>query len=56
MDQKSELILDVEDLSAPQGDGQDLLPAIKRVEEKVGVTVERVIVNGAYGSGGNRAA
>ena len=56
MDQKSELILDVEDLSAPLGDGQDLLPAIKRVEENVGVTVERVIVDGAYGSGGNRAA
>ncbi len=56
MDQKSELILDVEDLSAPLGDGQDLLPAIKRVEENVGVTVERIIVDGAYGSGGNRAA
>ncbi|MCX6056504.1 MAG: transposase [Chloroflexi bacterium] len=56
LDQKSELILDVEDLSAPLGDGQDLLPAIKRVEEKVGVTVERIIVDGAYGSGGNRAA
>ena len=55
MDQASELILDIEDLSAPLGDGQDLLPAIGRVEEHVGVTVERVIVDGAYGSGENRA-
>jgi len=55
MDQASELILDIEDLSAPLGDGQDLLPAIGRVEEQVGVTVERVIVDGAYGSGKNRA-
>jgi len=35
----------------PPGDGQDLLPAIERVEEHVGVTVERAIVDGAYGSG-----
>lgn len=56
MDQASELILDIEDLSAPLGDGQDLLPAIGRVEEHVGVTVERAIVDGAYGSGENRAA
>jgi hypothetical protein len=55
IDQASELILDIEDLSAPLGDGQDLLPAIGRVEEHVGVTVERVIVDGAYGSGENRA-
>jgi hypothetical protein len=55
-DQASELILDIEDLSAPLGDGQDLLPAIERVEEHVGVTVERAIVDGAYGSGKNRAA
>jgi len=55
MDQASELILDIEDLSAPLGDGQDLLPAIQRIEENVGVTVERAIVDGAYGSGKNRA-
>jgi hypothetical protein len=55
MDQASELILDIEDLSAPLGDGQDLLPAIARVEKNVGVSVERVIVDGAYGSGENRA-
>jgi transposase len=56
MDQASELILDIEDLAAPLGDGQDLLPAIERVEEHVGVTVVRAIVDGAYGSGENRAA
>jgi hypothetical protein len=55
MDQASELILDIEDLSAPLGDGQDLLPAIHRIEENVGVTVERAIADGAYGSGKNRA-
>jgi hypothetical protein len=55
MDQASELILDIEDLSAPLGDGQDLLPAIERIEENVGVTVERAIADGAYGSGKNRA-
>lgn len=55
MDQSSELILDVEDLSAPLGDGQDLLPAIHRIEKNVGVIVDRIIVDGAYGSGKNRA-
>ena len=55
MDQASELIVDIEDFSAPLGDGQDLLPAIGRVEKNVGVSVERVIVDGAYGSGENRA-
>jgi len=39
MDQASELILDIEDLAAPLGDGQDLLPAIERIEEHVGVTI-----------------
>lgn len=56
MDQASELILDIEDLPAPAGDGQDLMPAIERVEEHAGVTVERAIGDGAYGSGKNRAA
>ena len=56
MDQASELILDIEDMAAPLGDGQDLLPAIERVEKHVGVTVVRAIVDGAYGSGKNRAA
>jgi len=56
MDQASELILDIEDLPAPLGDGQALLPAIRRVEDQVGVSVERAIGDGAYGSGENRAA
>jgi transposase len=55
MDQASELILDIEDLAAPLGDGQDLLPAIQRIEENIGVSVERVLGDGAYGSGKNRA-
>jgi transposase len=54
-DQASELIVDIEDLAAPLGDGQDLLPAIARIEENVGVTIERVLGDGAYGSGQNRA-
>jgi hypothetical protein len=54
-DQASELIVDIEDLAAPLGDGQDLLPAITRIEENVGVTVERALGDGAYGSGQNRA-
>jgi hypothetical protein len=33
-----------------------LLPAIQRVEEHVGVTVERAVSDGAYGSGENPAA
>ena len=55
IDQASELILDIEDIPASMGDGQDLLPAIQRIEENVGVTVERAIADGAYGSGKNRA-
>jgi len=56
MDQASELILDIEDLAAPLGDGQDLLPGIERIEEHVGVVVKQAIGDGAYGSGENRAA
>ncbi len=55
-DQASELILDIADMPANLGDGQDLLPAIKRVEEKIGVIVARAIADSAYGSGENRAA
>jgi len=53
MDQASELILDIEDMSAPLGDGQDCYLQLSGVEEHVGVTVERAIVDGAYGSGKN---
>jgi hypothetical protein len=53
---ESELILDVADLAASSGDGQHLMPTVKRVEEHAGVTVERVIGDGAYPSGENLAA
>jgi len=56
VDAESELIVDVADVTASGGDGQHLLPAVQRVEEHIGVTVERVIGDGAYGSGENRAA
>jgi hypothetical protein len=55
-DQHSELILDIADVTASGSDGAHLLPIIKRVEAQTGVTVERVIGDGAYGSGKNRAA
>lgn len=55
-DQSSELILDIQDMKASGGDGGELLPTLARVEQQVGVTVERVIGDGAYGSGENRAA
>lgn len=55
-DVESELILDVMDLAATQGDGQALRPTVQRVEQKTGVTVERIIGDGAYPSGVNLAA
>jgi len=56
IDQASELILDLADLPASAGDGKALMPSIARVEDHVGVTVESVLGDGAYGSGENRAA
>lgn len=55
-DVDSELILDIKDVPAPGSDGAHLMPMIGRVETRAGVTVERVIADGAYGSGDNRAA
>ena len=55
-DQHSELILDIADVTASGSDGAHLLPIIKRVEAQTGITVERAIGDGAYGSGKNRAA
>jgi transposase len=52
----SELILDVAELAASSGDGQHLLPTVQRVEAQAGVTVERVIGDGAYPTGPNLAA
>ena len=51
----SELIVDLADMPASQGDGKELLPTVERVEEHAGVKVERVIADGAYGSGDNLA-
>jgi hypothetical protein len=56
IDQASELILDIADIPASDGDGNALMPSIARVEEHAGVTVECAIGDGAYGSGKNRAA
>ena len=56
IDQASELILDIADLPATDGDGKVLLPTIERVEEHVGVRIESAMGDGAYGSGENRAA
>ena len=52
----SDMILDIADVPASGSDGAHLLPAIQRVEERAAVTVERVIGDGAYGSGENLAA
>jgi hypothetical protein len=54
-EQSSEMILDIQDMRAAGSDGQELMPTIERVEQHAGVTVERVIGDGAYGSGENRA-
>jgi hypothetical protein len=55
-DQHSEMILDIADVTACGSDGAHLLPIIERVEEQAAVVVERVMGDGAYGSGKNRAA
>jgi len=55
-EETSEMILDIADMPASSGDGQELMPTVERVEEHVGVQVERVLGDGAYGSGANRAA
>jgi transposase len=56
MDAGSGFLLAVEPMAANQGDGQTLLETVERVEEQHPVKVERVIADGAYGSGENRAA
>jgi len=55
-DEASELILDIRDVPAPGSDGAHLMPTIERVEAHTGAVVERVIADGAYGNGDNRAA
>ena len=56
IDQKSELILDTDDLAANAGDGQALMPSIERVEEHTDVVIERAIGDGAYITGDNLSA
>ena len=55
-DQGSGLLLAVEPTAANAGDGRDLIAVLETVEQQHGVTVERAIGDGAYGSGDNRAA
>jgi transposase len=51
-----ELILDIADISAAQGDGQPLMTSIERIEHQAEVEVAQVIADGAYNSGDNLAA
>jgi|WetSurMetagenome_2_1015567.scaffolds.fasta_scaffold125367_1 hypothetical protein len=53
---ESELILDIAELAATRGDGEHLMPTVQRVEKCAGVTIERVIGDGAYPTGPNLAA
>jgi hypothetical protein len=55
-EQSSELILDIADVTAAGSDGAHLMPTIARVEAHAAVTVERVLADGAFGSGENRAS
>jgi hypothetical protein len=52
----SDMILDIADVSASGSDGQHLLPVVQRTEGATGVTVDRVVGDGAYGSGRNLEA
>jgi transposase len=52
----SELILDIADLPANHGDGQPLMASVQRIEQTVGLAIERLIADGAYPSGPNLAA
>jgi transposase len=56
MEQESEFLLDIADMTAMGSDGAELMDTIGRVESHAKVTVERVIGDGAFGSGKNRAA
>jgi len=55
-DQASELLLAAEPMPANAGDGRDLMKIVQGVEQEHGITVERGIGDGAYGTGDNRAA
>ena len=53
---ESELIVDLAERPTSHGDGVHLMPTVARVEEQAGVTVERVLGDGAYPTGPNLAA
>jgi transposase len=55
-DQSSELVLDIVAIPASGNEGRQMLPAVQRVEATAQVVVERVIGDGAFGSGEQRAA
>jgi hypothetical protein len=55
-DLTSDMILDIADVTAAGGDGQHLMPTVRRTEAQTGATVERVVGDGAYGSGHNLEA
>jgi hypothetical protein len=50
------LLVDIADIPATGSEGAHLLPVIQRVEAQAQVVVERVIGDGAFGSGALRAA
>jgi transposase len=52
----SDMILDIVDVTARGSDGQHLMSMVRRTEAESGVTVERVLGDGAYGSGANLEA
>jgi len=55
-EQSSELLLDIADVTASGSDGAHLMPTIEGTEAEAEVIVERVLGDGAFGSGKNRAA
>jgi hypothetical protein len=51
---ESELITEIEVTEANGGDGEHLLPLLASIEERLGVKVERVLGDTAYGEAENR--
>ncbi len=51
----SELLVAVEPLAANVGDGKEFPQLLQQIEERHDLSLERVIADGAYGTGDNRA-